>query len=272
MRRAPGNTTDPGQGKSPAQGSREADWPVVVASVPRSAGEHHRGAGAEVWRDTGLLICTPGNHPTQPSGRSPLTAGKTTTAVKLLNRARLENDRPAYAVIEKCEAGFASTSGAQVVTVDGAEVTPAAIRWAQEDGARVIYVDDLRDSASAAAAVDAALSGVLVFATLHSSACGAAQRLLDMLPAHDDADNPDEVDRVRRDNQAKVDSVLRGVLEQVLVRVEGHGPRALVGEVWAQDDHGRLAPVQPLAAGVAALVADGTVTPDDAALVVTRRY
>jgi twitching motility protein PilT len=165
--------------------------------------------------------------------------GKTTGAAALLRRAMVDRPRSAYAVVDECEASFVGASGATVLPVERAGEAAPAIRNAVAAGADVILVDGLYDPAAAEAAVAAALSGVLVFATMHSSASGASQRLLDMLP------EPDE-DGEAPDNRARVQQALRGVFEQRLVSGEGQNGRVLVGEVWVKDDYADQPILAPL--------------------------
>lgn len=163
-------------------------------------------------------------------------SGKTTAGVALMRRAWVDIGRPAAVVVHPSEADLVGTPGVAFHPVEGGYDTALAIREAVADGAKIIFVDGLYDATAIEAALDAALGGALVIATLHTQASDAAQRLLDAFP---DAGNA----KIK----AKVQLALRGVLEQVLVRRAGDQPgRVLGSEVWAEDGIGSDAVLSPV--------------------------
>lgn len=184
-------------------------------------------------------------------------AGKTTTALALLRRAMVDKGREACAIVDLSEASFAGESGATVIPVESIQDTAAAIRQAQEGGAKIMLVDGLSSPGATKAAVDAALSGVLVFATMHGTADNAAARLMDMFPKPDGSANDKTLI-----SRAQVPRALRGVTEQVMIRGEGLRGRVMASEVWVKDDQEEapvMAPVLRIKASLASLVAEGTV-------------
>jgi Tfp pilus assembly pilus retraction ATPase PilT len=184
-------------------------------------------------------------------------AGKTTTGLALMRRAHADKGRDAFVIMNAREALHSRMGSATVIPVRGPEENADAIRQAQEDGAEIILVDDLRESGAAEAAVTAALSGVLVFATMHSTAANAAARLMDMFPEPDGSANDEALI-----SRAMVPRALRGVTEQVMVRGEGLHGRVMASEVWVKDDQEEapvMAPVLRIKASLASLVAEGTV-------------
>lgn len=178
--------------------------------------------------------------------------GKTTTGEALLLRAHYEKGHAAAAVMDAREASIAEYPGVTLYPADEGYGTAPAIREAVDAGAKIIFVDGLRDATSIEAALDAALGGALVFATMHTQASGAAQRLLEAFPDSGNA-------KIR----AKVQLALRGVLEQVLVRRAGGQPgRVMASEVWLESTGSKddvLSPVLTLGESLANLVDLGAV-------------
>lgn len=180
--------------------------------------------------------------------------GKTTTGAALLRRAHCDTGHGAAAIMLSSEMVLADYPGVKIYEADcEGDMTPA-IRAAVDNGSKIIFVDGLRDVESIEATLDAALSGALVFATMHTQASGAAQRLLDAFP---DSGNV----KIR----AKVQLALRGVLEQVLVRRAGDRPgRVLATEVWLESDDGEdgiMSPAITLRESLENLVEQGTIDP-----------
>lgn len=180
--------------------------------------------------------------------------GKTITAAALLRRAYYDKGHAAAAVMHPYEAAIAECPGVSYHSVEGGYDTAPAIREAVSDGAKIIFVDGLRDATAIEAALDAALGGALVFATMHTQASGAAERLLDAFPDSGNA-------KIR----AKVQLALRGVLEQVLVRKAGdQAGRVLASEVWAENGTGAdsvLSPVFTLKESLQGLLEQGAIDP-----------
>lgn len=190
--------------------------------------------------------------------------GKTATGAALLRRAHYEKGHAAAAVMDAREASVAEHPGMTIYPVEGGYDTAPAIREAVAAGAKIVFVDGLRDATAIEAALDAALGGVLVIATMHAQASGAAQRLLDAFPDSGNA-------KIR----AKVQLALRGVLEQVLVRRSDQAGRVLASEVWLESADGTddvLSPVITLGESLANLVQLGAVAQLAADEALTRRW
>jgi Tfp pilus assembly pilus retraction ATPase PilT len=236
-------TGPPGTGRTAGGWARvhAADATLDALGVPKAAQEFATYPG-------GLFLVT-----------GATGDGKTTSARALLRRAMVDRPRSAYAIVDGCEASFVGESGATVFPVEREGEAAPAIRNAVAAGADVILVDDLRDRAAAEAALAAALSGVLVFATMHCMAPDAPQRLLDMLPLSTD---DEDAAAKARENRLKVQRAVRGVVELVLVRrADGRG-RVLASEVWVKDDQAEeplLLPAWRFEASLASLAARGVV-------------
>jgi hypothetical protein len=181
-------------------------------------------------------------------------AGKTMTATSLLRRAYYDKGHAAAAIMHPFERGLVSDFDVSAFPVEYAEVAAPAIREAVAAGAKIILVEELHHPAAIEAALDAALGGALVIATMHGKASDASQRLLDAFP---ESGSP----KIR----AKVLLALRGVIEQVLVRRADDKGRVLASEVWAEDGIGTgavLAPVITLKESLKALYEQGAVDPE----------
>jgi hypothetical protein len=205
---------------------------------------------------------------TQTSGLFLVTGatgtGKTMTGAALLRRAYYEKGHAAAAIMDPSETVVAEHAGVSVHPIEEWHETAPAIREAVDAGARVIFVDGLRDQKAIEAALDAALGGALVLATMHTRAAEAAQRLLDAFP-----------ETAASKIKAKVQLALRGVLEQALVRrADGQG-RVLAGEVWTENGGGQgsdLYPVLTLEESLTGLVRQGTADQVAAGTVIARRW
>jgi twitching motility protein PilT len=164
-------------------------------------------------------------------------------------------DTAAAVIMDPREAPIAEYPGVTLYPVNEGSDTAPAIRASVDGGAKILFVDGLRDAEAIEAALDAALGGVLVIATMHTQASGAAQRLLDAFPDSGNA-------KIR----AKVRLALRGVLEQVLVRRAGGQPgRVLASEVWVEttrDADDILAPAISLAECLKVLDEQGALDPE----------
>jgi hypothetical protein len=187
--------------------------------------------------------------------------GKTSTGAALLRRAHCDTGLSAAAIMLSSEMVLADYPGVKIYEADYEDDTAPRIRAAVADGAKIIFVEGLYDAESIEAALDAALGGALVFATMHTQASGAAQRLLDAFP------NSGNV-KIR----AKVQLALRGVLEQVLVRKAGDQPgRVLASEVWLESDD-VLSPAITLKESLDGLVEEGTIDPQSAEKAMLHRW
>jgi Tfp pilus assembly pilus retraction ATPase PilT len=172
-------------------------------------------------------------------------AGKTTTGLALMRRAQVDKGRAAFAIMDSREALGPRLGSTTLIPVYGQGEYPAAIREAVERGARVMFVDGLYDPETIKAAVDASLSGVLVFATMHSRPEDALQRLQDDFQGDGAAQA-----------QERVRQAVRGV---VGVQIHGAGPvrGVLAAEVWVKgdEDEASLQPVLTFEESRAALTA-----------------
>jgi hypothetical protein len=186
--------------------------------------------------------------------------GKTTTGAALLLRAYCDKGHSAAAIMLSCESFFADYPGVKLYEADYEGDTAPAIRAAVGDGAQIIFVDGLRDAEAIEAALDAALGGALVFATMHTQASDAAQRLLDAFP-----------DSCGAKIRAKVELALSGVLEQVLVHKANGQGRILASELWIGNEGG-LSPVLTLEESLKSLVDQGAADPLAADKVIIRRW
>lgn len=127
-------------------------------------------------------------------------AGKTTTLYAMLNRLR-DGSRKIITIENPIEYDLAGVNQAQVNYRLGVDYT-TLLRTVLQQDPDVIMIGEVRDPETATAAVQAAVTGQLVFATLHSvGAVGAIESLLN-LGAH----------------RHFVARSLRGVLAQNLVR------------------------------------------------------
>lgn len=127
-------------------------------------------------------------------------AGKTTTLYAMLNRMR-DGSRKIITIENPIEYDLAGVNQAQVNYRLGVDYT-TLLRTVLQQDPDVIMIGEVRDPETATAAVQAAVTGQLVFATLHSvGAVGAIESLLN-LGAH----------------RHFVARSLRGVLAQNLVR------------------------------------------------------
>lgn len=99
------------------------------------------------------------------------------------------------------------------------------IEDAMREAPHVILVGELRDQETMSAAISAATSGHLVFATMHAeSTADAPTRILDSIPAA-------KVDEVR----SSLSRSLKAVVYQKLLPIKGGGGRALAAEVLIVD-------------------------------------
>ncbi|HEX9088666.1 MAG TPA: ATPase, T2SS/T4P/T4SS family [Arthrobacter sp.] len=192
-------------------------------------------------------------------------SGKTTTGAALLRRAQCVKGSAAAAIMLSCERSIAEHPGVTLYEADYGDETAPRIRAAVDGGAKIIFVDGLYEPESIEAALDAALGGALVIATMHTQASEAAQRLLDYFPGSGNA-------KIR----AKVRLALRGVLDQTLVRRAGDQPgRVLASEVWlesAEDEGDVLSPVLTLGESLKVLIAQGAADPQVQEKALFRRW
>lgn len=191
---------------------------------------------------------------TYPDGMFLITGttgtGKTTTGLALMRRAQVERGGEAFVVMRPGEA-LGPRQGprlgpAVLLPVFGEGEYPGAIREAVERGAEILFVDGLHGRETIKAAVDASLSGVLVFATMHSHPEDAVERLQDAFQSDGAAEA-----------HARVRQAVRGVIGVQLVDGEGPERRALAAEVWVKGDEeeATLEPVLTFAESRAAVAA-----------------
>lgn len=191
-------------------------------------------------------------------------AGKTTTGEALFRYAQAKSSGPAFAIMDPAETYILAGSDATPLPVQYSDNAVPALHAALQGSAGVIFIDtQFGQPELIEAALDAALAGTLVFATIHCQASEASQRLLDAFP-----------EGGNRKVRAKVELALRGVIEQVLVRGEGRKGRVLASEVWASTAGGdeSLTPVLTLEESLDSLVAEGTVLKETADQALARRW
>ena len=123
---------------------------------------------AIIRRPHGMLLIT-----------GPTGSGKTTTLYALLNELR-DGARKIITVEDPVEYDLGGVTQVQVNAKIGLSF-PAVLRAALRQDPDIIMVGEIRDAETAAIAVNAALTGHLVLATLHTnSAAGAITRLMDL--------------------------------------------------------------------------------------------
>ena len=146
----------------------------------------------------------------------PTGAGKSTTLACLVDR--INRTRPCRIIT--IEDPIEYTHGSQLATVDQREVYAdtksfsAALKFILRQDPDVILVGEMRDFETISAAITAAETGHLVFATLHSNdAVQAIDRVIDVFPAHQQGQA-----------RAQLSSSLLGVVSQRLIpRSDGSG-------------------------------------------------
>ncbi len=130
----------------------------------------------------------------------PTGSGKTTTLYSVMNRLN-DHQRKIITIEDPVEYKFVGMSQMQVNPKIGLTFA-GGLRHIVRQDPDIILVGEIRDSETAAIAINAALTGHLVFSTLHTNdAAGAISRLLDMGVEH-----------------FLLASALHGVLSQRLVR------------------------------------------------------
>lgn len=155
-------------------------------------------------------------------------AGKSTTAAAMLECRNTEisghilalERNPEYTLISK-----KSLINQQHIGLDVAS-WPSAFGLAHQCAADVIYIDEIDDHASAAAALGLAQTGALCIATLNATTpADALVRFLQYFP-----------DGQRIGAQMQLGTALRAVVSQKLMRTKA-GPRVAVVEVLGPADH-----------------------------------
>jgi len=157
----------------------------------------------------------------------PTGSGKTTTLAAILHEINRDYQRHIITIEDPIE--FIHSPINSLVTHrevgTHAETFAGALRAALRESPDVLVVGELRDIETVTLALSAAETGVLVFATLHtSSAARSVHRLIDLVPESS------------RDHMRSMISVLlRGVLAQRLCRRRGGEGRVAAIEVLLQD-------------------------------------
>ena len=234
---------------------------------PRAISADQLGLTAEVQalcqQSDGLVLVTGA----RASGKSTLL----NAFVDLINRTRSD-----HVITIESQIGFVHESRKSFIsqreTRGDGELAAAATRAALREDPDVMMIEELKSAELVSAALEAAESGRLVFASVPAaSTTGALERLLEVLPA----------DR-RAKARTSLAGSLRGVIAQVLLRRVSGGRVAareillntpavstlvLEGKMFQLPvalDSGRRHGMVPLTDALAAYVRDGVVQPAEA--------
>src|SRR5437870_5061065 len=157
-----------------------------------------------ITRPRGLLLVT-----------GPTGSGKTTSLASMLNFLNENYDRHIITMedpIEYYHSHKKCTVNQREIGVDVADL-PEAIRRALRMDPDIMLVGEMRDLATIHAAIEAAETGHVVFATLHTSgAASTVNRIIDVFPK-------EQQDQIR----TQLSTALIGVLSQTLMPKKGEG-------------------------------------------------
>ena len=186
-------TAHPAGRAHPDQGRRQADRLARVVPADQSRRKHRdayfgqgrfatglagtrifdattsRRSNASIALPDGILLVT-----------GPTGSGKTTTLYSCLNFIN-RPDRKIITVEDPVEYILAGINQVQVNDIVGLDVSPRALRAMLRQAPNVIMLGEIRDLETASIAINASLTGHLVFSTLHTNdAPGAVTRLIDI--------------------------------------------------------------------------------------------
>lgn len=153
----------------------------------------------------------------------PTGSGKTTTLAALINEINRTQQRHVITIEDPIE--FVHPSQQSLITQRQVglhtESFASALRSALRESPDVLVVGEMRDAETIGLAIQAAETGILVFATLHTnSAAKAIDRILDGIP-----------EEVREQSRGTLSVLLRGVLAQQLCRKANSDGRVAAVEI-----------------------------------------